>query len=211
MMKKQFAVLAGLVCLMFLCGYSFDLSPASEAEETVNRGREDESSSEAEEYTTQAYVFSAEGNTMYVDMENPNHRIYPGEAEECKVALDISNAEVIQSDPSDGDPETAHPVKEGVIVSIDYHIENGKYIADKITTDGMEHFHIVYTSKGTITHVSETEIIVSVTEGDYEGETLEFKLTEWDPDGEVLTDGDSVSLEYYRKNGDCYIMSIAVE
>ncbi len=212
MMKKQFAVLAGLSCLIFLlCGCSFKQTPALEPEETVNSSTEDESGSKAEEYTTQAYVFSAEGDTMYVDMENPNCRSYPGEGEERKVAFDISNAEVIQSDFSDVNPETSHPVRTGVIVSIDYHIENDKFIADKITTDGMEHFFIVYMSKGTITHVSETEISVSITEGDHEGETLEFDLTEWDPAGDVLAVDESVNIEYYTKNGVYYVMSITAE
>ena len=100
-----------------------------------------------EEHTAEAYVFNVEGNTMYVDLENPGPRNYPGEGEDRKVAFDISGAEVVQTGISDVNPERDNPVRTAVIVSIDYHMVNSEYIADKITTDGQEHFFIVYMSK----------------------------------------------------------------
>lgn len=185
-------------------------TPAPESEETPNSSTEDESGSGVEEHTAEAYVFSVEGDTMYVDLENPGPRNYPGEGEDRKVAFDISGAEVIQTDISDVNPKRDNPVRTAVIVTIDYHTVNGEYIADKITTDGQEHFFIVYMSKGEITAVSETQITVNVTEGDHGGETLEFDLTEWDPVGRVLTVGESVDISYYTKEGVHYVMSIAI-
>lgn len=235
-MKKQFAALASICCLvLLLCSCSpkqntvdepADNSntaqvvpgsdsansedPASESEKTPNSSAEDESGSEAKEHSAEAYVFSVEGDTMYVDLENPGPRNYPGEGEDRKVAFDISSAEVIQTDISDVNPERDNPVRTAVIVTIDYHTVNGEYIADKITTDGQEHFFIVYMSKGEIAAVSETQITVNVTEGDHAGKTLEFDLTEWDPVGRVLTVGESVDISYYAKEGVHYVMSITV-
>ena len=163
-----------------------------------------------EEHTAEAYVFNVEGNTMYVDLENPGPRNYPGEGEDRKVAFDISGAEVVQTGISDVNPERDNPVRTAVIVSIDYHMVNGEYIADKITTDGQEHFFIVYMSKGNVTAVSEKKIAVNVTEGDHVGETLEFDLTEWDSGGKVLSIGEAVDISYYTKKGVHYVMSIAV-
>lgn len=185
-------------------------NPASEEEKAGNSSTDGKRNSGVEEYTAEAYVFSVEGDTMYVDLENPGSRNYPGEGEDRKVAFDISGAEVIQTDISDVNPERAHPVRTAVIVTIDYHIVNGEYIADKITTDGQEHFFIVYMSRGDITAVSETEITVNVTEGDHTGDTLEFNLTEWDPGEKVLMIGESVDISYYTKEGAHYVISIAV-
>lgn len=240
-MKKQFAALAGICCLiLLLCSCapkqnaveeptdnsnttqvvprsdsadsedSEENTPAPESEAPPNGSTEDDGGSGVEEHTAEAYVFSVEGDTMYVDLENPGPRNYPGEGEDRKVAFDISGAEVIQTDISEVNPERGNPVRTAVIVSIDYHTVNGEYIADKITTDGQEHFFTVYMSKGDITAVSETQITVNVTEGDHAGETLAFDLTEWDPVGRVLTVGESVDISYYTKEGVHYVMSIAV-
>lgn len=183
---------------------------APESEETPNGSTEDGSNSGVEEHTAEAYVFYVEGNTMYVDLENPGPRNYPGEGEDRKVAFDISGAEVVQTGISDVNPERDNPVRTAVIVSIDYHMVNGEYIADKITTDGQEHFFIVYMSKGNVTAVSEKKIAVNVTEGDHVRETLEFDLTEWDSGGKVLSIGEAVDISYYTKEGVHYVMSIAV-
>ncbi len=237
-MKKQFAALAVISCfVLLLCSCSpkqstaeepednsntgqeisgsgsedtEEADSASESEDTVESSTEEKSGSGVEEHTAEAYVFSVEGDTMYVDLENPGPRNYPGEGEDRKVAFDISGAEVIQMDISDVNPERDNPVRTAVIVTIDYHTVNGEYIADKITTDGQEHFFIVYMSKGDITAVSETQITVNVTDGDHGGETLEFDLTEWDPVGRVLTVGESVDISYYTKEGVHYVTSIAI-
>lgn len=183
---------------------------ASESEKTPNGSTDDESDSGVEEHTAEAYVFSVEGDTMYVDLENPGPRNYPGEGEDRKVAFDISGAEVMQTDISEVNPRRDNPVRTAVIVTIDYHTVDGKYIADKITTDGQEHFFVSYMSKGDITAVSETVITVNVTEGDYAGETLEFNLAEWNPAERTLTVGEFVDILYYTKEDVHYVMSIAV-
>ena len=109
-MKKQFAALTGICCLVLLlcsCAPKQNAAeepadnsntaqvvpgsdsadsedPASESEETPNSSTEDESGSGVEEHTAEAYVFSVEGDTMYVDLENPGPRNYPGEGEDRK-------------------------------------------------------------------------------------------------------------------------------
>ena len=70
--------------------------------------------------TVQAYVLSVDGTTMYVDLENPGARTYPGEGEERQTAFDISNAEQIQTEISDVYPE------------------NGVNIATRLTSNGQE-------------------------------------------------------------------------
>lgn len=56
----------------------------------------------------QSYVLSVNGTTMYVDLENPGARTYPGEGEERQTAFDISNAEQIQTEISDVYPASNH-------------------------------------------------------------------------------------------------------
>ena len=55
----------------------------------------------------------------------------------------------MQTDISEVNPRRDNPVRTAVIVTIDYHTVDGKYIADKITTDGQEHFLcFVYVKRG---------------------------------------------------------------
>lgn len=88
--------------------------------------------------TVQAYVLSVDGTTMYVDLENPGARTYPGEGEERQTAFDISNAEQIQTEISDVYPASSHFIRSCVSVEIEYYTENGVNIATKLTSNGQE-------------------------------------------------------------------------
>ena len=88
--------------------------------------------------TVQAYVLSVDGTTMYVDLENPGARTYPGEGEEHQTAFDISNAEQIQTEISDVYPASNHFIRSCVSVEIEYYTENGVNIATKLTSNGQE-------------------------------------------------------------------------
>ena len=88
--------------------------------------------------TVQAYVLSVNGTTMYVDLENPGARTYPGEGEERQTAFDISNAEQIQTEISDVYPASNHFICSCVSVEIEYYTENGVNIATKLTSNGQE-------------------------------------------------------------------------
>lgn len=88
--------------------------------------------------TVQAYVLSVNGTTMYVDLENPGARTYPGEGEDRQTAFDISNAEQIQTEISDVYPASNHFIRSCVSVEIEYYTENGVNIATKLTSNGQE-------------------------------------------------------------------------
>lgn len=88
--------------------------------------------------TVQAYVLSVDGTTMYVDLENPGARTYPGEGEERQTAFDISNAEQIQTEISDVYPASNHFIRSCVSVEIEYYTKNGVNIATKLTSNGQE-------------------------------------------------------------------------
>ena len=195
MRGKHISILAGICCIsIFFCGC---VSPA-------------EADPASEKYTADGYVLEVDNDIMYVDLENPGPRNYPGEGEDRKVAFDISNAQQIQTQSSSVNPASSHPVRTSVIVSIEYYIENGQNIATKVSTDGEEHFFITYTSTGQITAVSETELTVSVTEGDHAGETLTFDLSDWDSGGQTFTVGETINLNYYTKENVHYVMSVYV-
>lgn len=88
--------------------------------------------------TVQAYVLSVNGTTMYVDLENPGARTYPGEGEERQTAFDISNAEQIQTEISDVYPASNYFICSCVSVEIEYYTENGVNIATRLTSNGQE-------------------------------------------------------------------------
>ena len=208
MRSKYISILAGICCIsIFFCGC---VSPAFSSKEKAASEDQEEADPASEKYTADGYVLEVDNDIMYVDLENPGPRNYPGEGEDRKVAFDISNAQQIQTQSSSVNPARSHPVRTSVIVSIEYYIENGQNIATKVSTDGEEHFFITYTSTGQITAVSETELTVSVTEGDHAGETLTFDLSDWDSGGQTFTVGETINLNYYTKENVHYVMSVYV-
>ena len=210
MRSKYISILAGICCIsIFFCGCvspafsskekaaSEDSSkePVTESEQSPaedNEPAQEEADPASEKYTADGYVLEVDNDIMYVDLENPGPR------------------QQIQTQSSSVNPASSHPVRTSVIVSIEYYIENGQNIATKVSTDGEEHFFITYTSTGQITAVSETELTVSVTEGDHAGETLTFDLSDWDSGGQTFTVGETINLNYYTKENVHYVMSVYV-
>lgn len=119
--------------------------PLSESETDSQTESEDSFSSEDDQteesldiQTTEGYVLSSDGYTMYVDLENTGSRRYPGEGEDRKVAFDISNAEQIQTNVSEFNPARANLIRSGIQVTIEYYVKDGVNIATKLTSDGDE-------------------------------------------------------------------------
>ena len=106
-----------------------------------NQGEEDVV---RQEKIVEGYVLEAEGNTITVDLENPEGRNYPEEGLDCGVEFDIANAEK-EVIPTSGYSENREcKIKTGVTVSITYYEENGKNIVTKISIDNDEKEMIVY-------------------------------------------------------------------
>lgn len=164
--------------------------------------------SEPEEYTVQGYVLSVNDDIMYVDLENPGARNYPGEGEDRKVAFDISAAEQIQTASSDMNPLREHPVRGGVSVSIVYYIENNQNIAVSLSTNGEELPIIQYSSIGKVTGISDFGLTMQVTEGDYSGESIELNLSEYDINETEVSVNDVIWISYYKEKGVNYVVSI---
>ena len=156
MRSKYISILAGICCIsIFFCGCvspafsskekaaSEDSSkePVTESEQSPaedNEPAQEEADPASEKYTADGYVLEVDNDIMYVDLENPGSRTYPGEGEDRKVAFDISGAEQIQTNVSEFNPERKNIIRSGINVSIEYYTENGKNIATKVSTNGDE-------------------------------------------------------------------------
>ena len=158
--------------------------------------------------STEGFVMSVDGNTMYVDLENTGGRTYPGEGEDRKVAFDISNAEQIQTDVSEVYPARSNLIRSGVHVDIEYYVQNGINIATKLTSNSQELGPITYLSVGYITAITDSSITVKVTEFDNAGETLDFDLSHCEPISENISIDDLVTVTYYIEQDINYAMGV---
>ena len=168
-----------------------------------NQGEEDVV---RQEKIVEGYVLEAEGNTITVDLENPEGRNYPEEGLDCGVEFDIANAEK-EVIPTSGYSENREcKIKTGVTVSITYYEENGKNIVTKISTDNDEKEMIVYVSSGEIEEITDKTIKVHVREGDYSGESLVFDTSETSIPEEASVNS-TVTVTYYLKENTYYALS----
>lgn len=158
--------------------------------------------------STEGYVMSVDGNTMYVDLENTGGRTYPGEGEDRKVAFDISNAEQIQTDISEIYPARSNLIRSGIHVDIEYYVQNGINIATKLTSNSQELGPITYLSVGYITAITDSSITVKVTDSDNAGEILDFDLSHCDPISENISIDDLVTITYYIEQDINYAMGV---
>lgn len=149
--------------------------------------------------TTVGYVLSREGNIIYADLKNTGSRLYPGEGENRKVAFDISNAEQVQTNISELNPVSDNLICPGIQVTIEYYVENGVNIATKLTSDGDEKEPYSPVAIGKVSTVSDTELIILVTEGDNIGETITFNLSVCDPILDPISVDSQVAIAYYTK------------
>lgn len=149
--------------------------------------------------TTVGYVLSCDGNIIYADLKNTGSRLYPGEGENRKVAFDISNAEQIQTNISEFNPVNDNLICPGIQVTIEYYVENGMNIATKLTSDGDGKEPYSPVAIGKVSSVSDTELIILVTEGDNIGETITFNLSVCDPILDPISVDSQVAIAYYTK------------
>ena len=168
-----------------------------------NQGEED---AVRQEKTVEGYVLDVEGNTITVDLENPEGRNYSEEGLDHGVKFDITNAEkeVIPTSGYSEDRECR--IKTGITVLINYYEENGKNIVTKISTDNDEKEIIVYVSSGEIEEITDKTMKIHVREGDYSGESLVFDTTETSIPEEASVNS-TVTVTYYLKENTYYALS----
>ena len=118
---------------------------------------------------------------------------------QTKVAFDISNAEQVQTNISEFNPATDNLISPGIQVTIEYYVENGVNIATKLTSDGDEKEPYSPVAIGKVNAVSDTELSISVTEGDNIGETITFNLSVCDPISDPISVDSQVAIAYYTK------------
>lgn len=159
--------------------------------------------------TSVGYILSCDENTIYVDLKNTGSRLYPGEGEDRKVAFDISKAEQVQTNISEFNPVKNNLITPGIQVTIEYYVENGMNIATKLTSDGDEKEPYSPVAIGKVISVSDTELIVSVTEGDDIGETVIFDLSTCDPILDEICVDSQVAVAYYTKQDINYAVYIS--
>ena len=172
------------------------MEDSSYADSSVNA---DEAETTPDIHTIVDYVLSVDENTMYADLKNTGSRLYPGEGEDRKAAFDISNAEQVQTNISEFNPATANLISPGIQVTIEYYVENGVNIATKLTSDGDEKEPYSPVAIGKVNAVSDTELSISVTEGDNIGETITFNLSVCDPISDPISVDSQVAIAYYTK------------
>lgn len=85
-----------------------------------------------EEKNITGYVLSVDGNKMYLDTDNTGARTYIGEGEDRAVLFDVSDATLDIPDFVSGHLRTA------ISVDVTYYVKDGKNIATKISSDGIE-------------------------------------------------------------------------
>ena len=160
-----------------------------------------------QEKTVDGYVLETEGNIITVDLENSGERNYPGEGLERGVEFDITNAEkeVIQAPDYLEDRECR--IRTGITVSITYHVENGKNIVTKITTDNEEKGVIVYVSSGKVEELTGEIIKVHINQGDKNGETIVFYTSEITIPQEIEVNS-IVTVTYYSKEDTNQALSV---
>lgn len=207
---KKYVLLSIITCftLPFASGCSF-FNPSSNVEVSAPKDNTDDTASESgnadgtetipDIQTTAGYVLSVDGNTMYADLKNTGSRLYPGEGEDRKVAFDISNAEQVQTNVSEFNPARDNLIRSGIQVTIEYYVENGINIATKLTSDGDEKEPYGTVAIGKVSSVSDTELIILVTEGDNIGETITFNLSVCDPISDPISVDSQVAIAYYTK------------
>lgn len=147
--------------------------------------------------TTVGYVLSCDGNTIYADLKNTGSRLYPGEGENRKVAFDITNAEQVQTNISEFNSVRDNLICPGIQVTIEYYVENGVNIATKLTSDGDEKEPYSPVAIGKVTAVTDTELVILVTEGDNIGETITFNLSVCDPISAPISVDSQIAVAYY--------------
>lgn len=161
-----------------------------------------------QEKTVEGYVLDVEGNTITVDLENPEGRNYSEEGLDRGVKFDITNAEkeVIPTSGYQEDRECR--IRTGLTVSITYYEEKGRNIVTKISTDNDEKEMIVYVSSGQIQELTDETIKIHVDEGDNNGESIAFNVSKASMPQEASVNS-LITVTYYMKENTYYALSVS--
>ena len=161
-----------------------------------------------EEKTAEGYILDRSDNVLYLDLENTGSRTYPEEGKDRAVAFDISNAEIILTNPGQDVPNS-NPTNVSCTVSVTYYTEDGCNIATAVSGDGCEQGMVTYVSTGTIIDWEGNLVTLELTEGDYAGTTETFDIAGAYVSGE-LTSGSVAGVTYYIKESDRIAASLSV-
>ena len=161
-----------------------------------------------EEKTAEGYILDRSDNVLYLDLENTGSRTYPEEGKDRAVAFDISNAEIILTNPGQDVPNS-NPTNVSCTVSVTYYTEDGCNIATAVSGDGCEQGMVTYVSTGTIIDWEGNLVTLELTEGDYAGTTETFDIANAYVSGE-LTSGSVAGVTYYIKESDRIAASLSV-
>lgn len=161
-----------------------------------------------EEKTAEGYILDRSDNVLYLDLENTGSRNYPGEGKDRAVIFDISNAEIILTNPGQDVPNF-NPTNVSCTVSVTYYTEDGCNIATAVSGDGCEQGMVTYVSTGTIIDWEGNLVTLELTEGDYAGTTETFDMADAYVSGE-LTSGSVAGVTYYIKESDRIAASLSV-
>lgn len=153
--------------------------------------------SSAQIQTAVGYVLSRDEHTIYVDLQNTDGRLYPGEGEDRKVAFDISDARQVLTGQAESNFAGSDFVRSGIQATIEYYVDNGKKIATTITSDGDEREPYSPVAIGTVTAVSDAQISLSVSQGENAGRQMTFLLTHCEPITDLLSVNSQAAVAYY--------------
>lgn len=223
-MKKEFLLILSFLIIAFLIS-AYTSQKAKEYQSvTVTKAvmekekkdgtekREETDNSEegsVQEYTAEGYVLSSEEDSITVDLEKSGARNYPEEGKDRGVKFDISNAEVLLLPSSTENLGEEPVIRAGLTVSLTYRVENGNYVASRISTDNDEKEMITYISAGKAEEILDKKLTVSISEGELAGERITFDTSEaFIP--ESLAAGSMVEIHYYLKEDSYSILSITV-
>ncbi|MDU5262982.1 MAG: hypothetical protein E6176_11190, partial [Clostridium celatum] len=107
---------------------SLDSSILNESTYNTNESNENKEKETVKVESAIGYVLKVDENKIYVDTENTEGRIYPGEGNDRAIIYDISNAEV----------DSPRGIRVGITVSMEYSKENGVNMVTYISSDGDE-------------------------------------------------------------------------
>lgn len=232
MKKKFFLCMVACFTLTFTCSCSLFDSTSKEQVSTSQNSIEEPKSdtpSETQKDNSSSNTESENSNTTDTDKDTNSE---PESSNESKNGTSIngdsslpnnadssnsgsstnSNEEEaspsIQTNISEFNPVNDNLICPGIQVAIEYYVENGMNIATKLTSDGDGKEPYSPVAIGKVSSVSDTELIILVTEGDNIGETITFNLSVCDPILDSIFVDSQVAIAYYTKQDIIYAIYV---
>ena len=194
---KKYVLLSIITCfsLPFTSGCSF-FNPSSNIEVSAPNADTTESDNAASEGET----------TPSSDVEDSSYADSSVNADEAETTPDIQTTVgyVLSVDENTMYADLKNTGSrlypgEGEDRKVAFDISNGVNIATKLTSDGDEKEPYSPVAIGKVNAVSDTELSISVTEGDNIGETITFNLSVCDPISDPISVDSQVAIAYYTK------------